>query len=163
MKNYKQSDYALNKHSSGIVYRFSDRIVEVTLEEYLAENPEKTEQDFWELKALSDAIYYQQDRENNKKSRKNISIHSIEEFVDFDSVAIDEQLIEKQEQRLASNAIDYLLRPGVLTERQLRRFKLYVLGGLSLREIAKMEGTSHIAIRNTIQKALAKAAGFINP
>jgi hypothetical protein len=39
MKNYKDSDYALNKFSEGIVYRFADRIVEITLEDYLAENP----------------------------------------------------------------------------------------------------------------------------
>lgn len=60
MKNYKDSDYALNKFSEGIVYRFADRIVEITLDHYLAENPDKNEQDFWELKALSDEIYHQQ-------------------------------------------------------------------------------------------------------
>jgi len=31
MKHYKNSDYALNKFSEGIVYRFADDIVEVTL------------------------------------------------------------------------------------------------------------------------------------
>lgn len=33
LKNYKDSDYALNKFSEGIVYRFADRIVEITLED----------------------------------------------------------------------------------------------------------------------------------
>ena len=60
MKNYKDSDYALNKFSEGIVYKFADRIVEITLEDYLAENPGRTAQDFLELKALSDEIYHQQ-------------------------------------------------------------------------------------------------------
>lgn len=45
MKNYKDSDYALNKFSEGIVYRFADRIVEITLEDYLAENPGYIEQE----------------------------------------------------------------------------------------------------------------------
>ena len=58
MKNYKNSDYALNKYSEGIVYQFTDSMVEVTLADYLRENPEKTEADFMELKALSDAIYH---------------------------------------------------------------------------------------------------------
>ena len=40
MKNYKDSDYARNKFSEGIVYRFADRIVEITLKDYLAENPD---------------------------------------------------------------------------------------------------------------------------
>ena len=44
MKNYKDSDYALNKYSQGIVYKFADGIVEITLEDYLRDNPDKTEQ-----------------------------------------------------------------------------------------------------------------------
>jgi len=60
MKNYKNSDYALNKFSEGIVYKFADLIVEVTLEDYLVENPGKTAEDFIELKSLSDEIYHQQ-------------------------------------------------------------------------------------------------------
>ncbi len=35
MKNYKDSDYAINKSSEGIVYRFADRIVEIILKDYL--------------------------------------------------------------------------------------------------------------------------------
>jgi hypothetical protein len=60
MKNYQSSDYALNKYSSGIVYHFADEIVEVTLENYLTENPDKSEADFRALKELSDAIYLEQ-------------------------------------------------------------------------------------------------------
>jgi len=56
MKHYTNSDYALNKYSEGIVYRFADSIVEITLADYLAENPSKTEGDFRELKELSDGI-----------------------------------------------------------------------------------------------------------
>ena len=43
MKNYRSNDYALNKYSKGIVYKFVDGIVEITLEEYLHSNPDKTE------------------------------------------------------------------------------------------------------------------------
>ncbi|WP_333783126.1 hypothetical protein [Lutispora saccharofermentans] len=66
MKNYKDSDYALNKFSEGIVYKFADRIVEVTLEDYLTENPGKTAEDFLELKALSDEIYHEQVMQENR-------------------------------------------------------------------------------------------------
>lgn len=31
LKNHKESDYTLNKYSQGIVYKFEDGIVEVTL------------------------------------------------------------------------------------------------------------------------------------
>ena len=66
MRNYKNSDYALNRYSQGIIYKFADGIVEVTLESFLRDNPDKTEEDFAELKALSDEIYYQQDRQEQR-------------------------------------------------------------------------------------------------
>jgi len=52
LRNYKDSDYALNRYSQGIVYKFSDGIVEITLEDYLRDNPDKTEEDFAELKSM---------------------------------------------------------------------------------------------------------------
>lgn len=35
MKNYKDSDYALNKYSENIVYKFADGVKEITLEDYI--------------------------------------------------------------------------------------------------------------------------------
>ena len=49
------------------------------LEAYLAENPNKTVADFESLKALSDEMYLQQDRSGNAQTKKNVSIHGIEE------------------------------------------------------------------------------------
>ena len=57
MWNYRKNDYAANKYSPNIVYRFNDEIIEISLEDYLEENPDRTEQDFLKLKALSDEIY----------------------------------------------------------------------------------------------------------
>ncbi|SFG94105.1 hypothetical protein SAMN05660211_04457, partial [Enterocloster clostridioformis] len=79
MKNYTDSDYALNKYSEGIVYKFADGIVEVTLADYLRDNPGKTEEDFARLKALSDEIYHQQDRQAQRTCRLDVSIHGLEE------------------------------------------------------------------------------------
>lgn len=56
MWNYRKNDYAANKYSPNIVYRFNDEIIEISLEDYLEENPDRTEQDFLKLKALSDEI-----------------------------------------------------------------------------------------------------------
>ena len=46
MWNYRKNDYAANKYSPNIVYRFNDEIIEISLEDYLEENPDRTEQDF---------------------------------------------------------------------------------------------------------------------
>ena len=35
MQNYRKSDYAINKNSPNIVYRFHNEIIEITLEDYL--------------------------------------------------------------------------------------------------------------------------------
>ena len=80
MWNYRKNDYAANKYSPNIVYRFNDEIIEISLEDYLEENPDRTEQDFLKLKALSDEIYYEQDRAENTQTRKNISIQGMEEM-----------------------------------------------------------------------------------
>ena len=54
MRNFDKSDYALNKFSEGIVYKFSNQIREITKEQYLRENPNKTEGDFLKLKEISE-------------------------------------------------------------------------------------------------------------
>jgi len=77
MRNYADSDYAINKNADGIVYRFADQIVEVTLEDYLEENPGKTSADFTELKALSDEDYYETDRCSYRQTWKNTSFDAL--------------------------------------------------------------------------------------
>ena len=124
MKNYKDSDYALNKFSEGIVYRFADRIVEITLEDYLAENPDKTAQDFLELKALSDEIYHQQVTHENRTSRLDVSINGLEETEQLAAPPLDLNLIHKNDTQKAKEAARQLLDSGKLTEIQRRRFMI---------------------------------------
>ena len=104
MRNYKDSDYALNRYSQGIVYKFAEGIVEVTLEDYLRDNPDKTEEDFAELKALSDEIYYQQDRQEQRTSRHDVSINGMEEMDIAAVPPIDAELIRKSEEEKALEA-----------------------------------------------------------
>lgn len=140
MKNYKDSDYALNKFSEGIVYRFADRVVEITLEDYLTENPDRTAQNFLELKALSDEIYHQQVTHENRTSRLDVSIHGLEKAEQFATPPLDLDLIHKSDTRKAKEAAKRLLDSGELTEIQRRRFLLHFVEGLSYRQIASREG-----------------------
>ena len=78
MKNYRDSDYAVNKFSKGIVYRFDDETIEITLEDYLRENPDKTEEDFLRLKAISDEIFLEEIRLETAQGRKLVSIKDLE-------------------------------------------------------------------------------------
>ncbi|MEA4847020.1 MAG: RNA polymerase subunit sigma-24 [Clostridiaceae bacterium] len=156
MKNYKDSDYALNKFSEGIVYRFADRIVEIRLEGYLAENPGRTAQDFLELKALSDEIYYQQVTHENRISRLDVSINGLEETEQLAAPPFDLDLIHKSDTTKAKEAAKRLLDSGELTDIQRRRFLLHVFQNESLRQIVKKENVHQSAVWESLQWTLKK-------
>lgn len=160
MKNYKDSDYALNKFSEGIVYRFADQIVQITLTDYLAENPGKTEQDFLELKTLSDEIYHQQDINENRTSRLDVSMNELEETEALATASPDAELIHKSDSKNAMEAAKQLLEKGNLTEVQRRRFILYFFRGLSYRQIARREGVHFTSVHESIEAASAKLKKF---
>lgn len=160
MRNYKESDYALNKYSEGIVYKFTDGIVEITLADYLRDNPKKTEQDFAKLKALSDEIYHQQDKQEQRTSRLDVSIHGLEETNLIAAPAIDTELIQKYEMDRATDAAYRLLHSDKLTEIQKRRFIQHFFQGLSTRQIARLEGVHQRAVWDSLMWAEKKLKKF---
>ena len=166
-RDYRKSDYAINKYSPNIVYRFHDEIVEVSLEDYLKENPDKTAQDFTKLKALSDEIYYEQDRAESAQTRKDVSIHGLEEMDCCSTRPLEEELEElaaevqnRHPRRYARIALERLFAAGVLTEVQKRRFRLHVFRGLSTRQIGRLERTSHQAVVKSLNLAIGKLKKF---
>lgn len=156
MKNYTNSDYALNKYSSGIVYRFADHIVEITLADYLAENPGRTAADFQRLKELSDEIYLEQVRDENAQTKKDLSLSGLESWVPSADLPLDEEYIEWQDKKIARQAVRELLERGGLTEVQKRRFVLHIFKGQSSRQIACLEKCSHVAVAKSIKLAKDK-------
>jgi len=158
MNDYRKSDYAVNKFSKGIVYRFNNKIVEVTLDAYLRENPDKTEADFIALKDFSDADYKAQLYKQNNQTRKNVSIHNYElssELVpDLPGINVEKDYIDKQDRQVALQSLHKLLTGNKLTETQARRFKSHVLEGKTFREIAKREGVNVNAIEKSVYAAI---------
>lgn len=155
MKNYMDSDYAANKYNGGIVYRFADgNRLTVTLESYLTSMPGKTEADFAALKQVSDAIYLDQVRAENAQTKKNVSIHALEDGNHFGGVPLEEDLLDTLDREAAAKAFAAMLADGALTKTQERRFRLHVFEGLTFRGIAESEG---VAIR-AVQKSVAYAA-----
>ena len=163
MKNYQDSDYALNKYSGGIVYRFADGIVEYTLADYLAENPDKTEADFIALKALSDTDYYERDRADYRQTWKSVSIHGMEETEDCAGDTLEHEVIELPEREAEENSRRELAHRALdtLTEVQKRRYLLYAANGLTTREIAEKEGASQRTVMDSIQWAEKKIKKFL--
>lgn len=161
MKNYKESDYALNKYSEGIVYKFADRVrLEITLEDYLAENPGKTAEDFQELKALSDEIYHRQVVHEHRTSRLDVTINGLEETEPLSAPPPDTMLIHNAEKNKALKAARQLLDSGQLTETQRRRFILHFFQGLSIRQISEREQVHQRAVWDSLQWASKKIKNF---
>ena len=161
MKNYQSSDYAANKYAEGIVYRFANQTVEVTLEDYIRENPGKTEADFAKLKALSDGMYLDQVRGDNAHGKKTVSVYHLQnaELVPSPEDTVIEQperaAKEKRRRKTAKQALD------TLTEVQRRRYLLHVADGLITREIAAREGVSHVAVVYSLEWAEKKIKKFL--
>ena len=156
MKNYTDSDYAVNKYSKGIVYRFSDTIIEITLEDYLRENPDLTEIDFYKLKALSDEIYLDQVRLETAQGNKTVSINDMEETEVCATRPLDEEYVEEEERKRIRQAAEKLLQEGCMTEKQKRRFYLHYFEGLTLREIANIESVHFTSVGESIETTLGK-------
>jgi RNA polymerase sigma factor (sigma-70 family) len=160
MRNYVSSDYAANKNAGGIVYRFASETVEITLEDYLRENPDKTQVDFAELKALSDEDYYEADRSSYRQTWKNTSFDTLDEdeLLIFAAPSVEEEIIERVEMeaahtRKASMAVRALDK---LTETQRRRYVMYHVHGLTMRQIAEVEGVLHSKIQKSLDGAEKK-------
>lgn len=153
MKNYRNSDYAINKYSNGIVYKFADTVIEITLEDYLRANPDKTEKEFLELKALSDEIYLEIDRAENAQTKKNVSIYGLEETSSCATSSLEEEYWESEELLHLRKAVDKLFREGKLTKNQKKRFILHFFRGMSIRKIAELEGVFFTSVAESLKCA----------
>ena len=156
MKNYHKSDYALNKYRKGIVYKFADGIVEVTLEDYLRENPDKTEADFQALKRLSDEWYLKQVRLETAQGNKRVSLNGLEETEACATCSLDDEYIENVEKKRVMIAVDKLFREGHMTEKQKRRFIQRYIHGLTLRQIAVKEAVYVNSVADSLKRATDK-------
>jgi hypothetical protein len=157
----------VNKHSEGIVYRFADGAIKViTVADYLAENPDKTEADFAELKAVSDSIYLEQERGDYRQTWKNCPNQELDETElcavssPEDELIAEEEALEKEESRkrrleTAYRALD------TLTESQRRRYLMYHVDGLTLRQIADKESVLYTKIQSSIAAAEKKIKKFL--
>jgi len=144
MKNYRDSDYALNKYSAGIVYRFNDGIAEVTLDGYLADNPNKTESDFIAIKRVSDDIYLEQVRNENAQTRENAPFNELDETIlcclsSPEDMFIGEIEANEEAKRYEQQVELAHLILSKLTAVQRRRYLMYHVDGLTAREIAEAE------------------------
>ena len=165
MKNFTSSDYALNKYSEGIVYKFADGIVEIDLEDYLKESPDHTEVGFQAIKQLSDEIYLEEANRNYRQTYKNIPILPDDSDVEAEcpTVKAADSFIDEQVEAANYNKRVVLAHKALhmLTETQRRRYLLYHVEKLTMRQIAIMERVNHSKIQKSLNSAEEKIQKFL--
>lgn len=162
MRKYWTSDYAINKNREGIVYQFSDGSeMEISLAEYLQFNSDKTEQDFLELKAMSDNIYYEQALEDTRYGKQKQSLGKLEDSEQFAAPSIDTMLIQNSEKGQVLKAAKILLENGDLTEIQRRRFIRHFFEGQSYRQLAMLENVHFTSVQESIEAAVRKLKKYL--
>lgn len=141
MAHYRSSDYALNRKRDCIEYRFADSIVEISLDEFLSSYPHKTEQDFYYWKQVSDQMYLDEKRADWRNGHKNVSLccaASIDESTlssaEDEYFRTVEQIEEEEKMAMRMSLAAKAL--SKLKLKQRRRFFLYTVYQLSMREIA---------------------------
>ncbi len=129
---------------------------------YLAENPDKTAEDFLKLKALSDEIYHQQIIVENRTSRLDVSIHALEETEVLSTESPDSEIIHNSDTEQAMEAAQRLLKSGELTEIQQRRFLMHFFKGYSYRKIAAREDVFFTSVAESITDASRKLKKYFD-
>ncbi|MDR1532436.1 MAG: RNA polymerase subunit sigma-24 [Clostridiales bacterium] len=159
MKFNNKTEWAYNKfHPDKIVYIFADGIVEVTLEQFLKESPDRTKEDFYRLKAASDDAFHEWDKLDVTEARHSEPLDEADGQGKC-SVKSPEDLIVERIDRLQHEAYLETLKPlawkalDKLTAVQRRRYLLHFGEGLTTRRIAEIEGVRHQSVVESLQAA----------
>ena len=144
------------------VYKFSNEIREITKEQYLRENPNKTEEDFLKLKEISDEIFLDEIRYETAQGKKLVPTEDLENDPSFAATPVDEQYIQKENNEQDGQKLDKLFRIAKLTEKQKNRLYLHCADGKTFRAIAAMEGIHWTSVEECVNSALKKLKKYGN-
>ena len=173
MSNFNQRDYAINKYDDAIVYRTAKgEIIKVGREDCISLNcpDDLAEEAFKELKRLSDAIYEEEDKAENRKSKMvksldalSISAYDKLSFDEYQKLKNDSNQLMGSYQELETNQRVHVAHDALdsLTVKQKSRYVLHHAYGTSMREIAKAEGVSHTAVEKSIHAAQKKIEKYL--
>jgi hypothetical protein len=171
MKNHQNSDYALNKNSANIEYRFAngERVPgysSYSEADFLSDKPGKTVTDFAALKGFSDEDYHGQKLRDYNTTHLNLNIEWAEEKGLCCSRSPEQILIAR------INAGEYVKKRArkvaiakrvlaAMTDAQRRRYIQHAAYGLSTREMAEREGTSQRTVMDSLELAEKKIKKFL--
>jgi hypothetical protein len=169
MKDYKtNTDWMLNKNSDSIIYPNADGSnTEISLNDFLADSPNHSVEQFKMLKEESDRIFHKED--NNESERAKNELPLLDWSEKFISKTLEEQCFGDDEDNAHQN---YLLKRKrmlspvpdalkVLTVTQKRRFVQHKVKGYTTRKIAAIEKVTQASVHESIVGAEKKIAKFL--
>ena len=161
MKDYRKSDYAINKNRKGIVYRNADgSTLEITFEKIAEGDPKFTYADFEKLKKFSDHIYLEQARKEDSNSYyEKASLDTTKETDWLSTPSLEENFFEEQFDLPTMEEVKAVALRH-LTPIQKRRILMY-LEGLSTVKIAEIEGCNQKSVWESIEAAKNKIKLFL--
>ena len=160
MSEFWKNDYAVNKKKkNSIIYQTvtGDKIV-ITNEEFLSENPDMSEKDFYELKKYSDEDYRvrcNKDHYEERNSTELLAEAVTSEICESPEKQIFNMIYEKEFKEILVKFLE-----KELSSIQKERLFLYA-DGKTLREIAAIEGVSFVAISKSITLIRKKFEKFL--
>lgn len=160
-KNYRKTDFGINKYSKGIVYRYADDTsVTITLEMIRTINPAFTKDDFDKIKAFSDDSYHKEAKAECNQSyyiKSSLNENMSSDWLSTES--LETELFEKWDKhQYITKGYDAI--NSILTPVQKRRFLLHI-NGLTTRQIADAEGNTQTAVWKSITAATAKIKKYL--
>lgn len=161
-KNYKKSNYALNKHKEGIVYQNADgSTLEITFEKISATDPSFTREDFKKIKEFSDNFYHEEAKADNLQYYYVKGTYdNFEDSCWLQTECLEDELFKQADEKDFTDKINTAIST-LLTETQKRRLLLHAFRGLTIREIAKREGSTQKSVWESINAAQTKIKKFL--
>jgi len=176
MNSYNtNTDWTRNKDSASIIYTNADgSVTEITLDQFLKESTDNTEEMFQKFKELSDKLFQDEDKSERNRAKNELPLYDWSEG--FLSETLEEQIFDSSEHESNKAYLERreqmrALIPEILeklTEIQRRRYLLYKVKRINTMKIAKMEKVSQqsvyesiIGAEKKIKKLLSKIK--INP
>jgi hypothetical protein len=166
------SDYTLNKKSANIEYRFVNSknvpgSSSYSADDFLADYPGKTIEDYESLKKLSDGDYHAQKLTDYNTTHLNWNIEWAEQKglcfgqspEDILIAQINAEEYRRKRKRQAAWAKKAL---AALTAVQRRRYILHVGYEMTTRAIAEIEGVKHPSVVESITSAKKKIQKIID-
>ena len=152
------SDYSLNKNDpDAIVYRSSNGVhIRLAREDF------DSEEEFQKWKEWSDQDYHAMEKAGHVFSNHTLSLNGLSEksiAVQSPEDVIIETFDQQERQKLC-----HLLMEGLdscLTQSQRRRLWLYCVEGLTVRQIAGVEGVQHPSIIECLAAAKRNLRDFL--